>query len=346
MRAVIIGAGRGERLMPTTADTPKCFAEVGGRRILDWTLEAFAQNGVTDIGFIGGYQIERVRQAYPRLTLFHNAGRERNNILASLMCAEAWMDAPFVCCYSDILFTPEVVRRLLECAADIALVVDTCWLQRYTDRTLSHYEVVVGINAEGRRLLLFDPGRGPREDGFDGFTAEWAPGLMVFGIAPTLARELAQLKIVRLSTHPLVSLPLWLGTYFVWHVPVVYDAALQHQSSLLHVEHLTYLVAGGLMWWPVVHGRYSDGLKALYLFAAFVLAAPLGLLLALLPHPIYDFYKDAPQLWGLSDLTDQEIAGVTMAVEQAIVFFAIFAYYFSRFLRTEQIAGVFTERSR
>ena len=177
-------------------------------------------------------------------------------------------------------------------------------------------------------------------------TAEWAPGLMVFGIAPTLARELAQLKIVRLSTHPLVSLPLWLGTYFVWHVPVVYDAALQHQSSLLHVEHLTYLVAGGLMWWPVVHGRYSDGLKALYLFAAFVLAAPLGLLLALLPHPIYDFYKDAPQLWGLSDLTDQEIAGVTMAVEQAIVFFAIFAYYFSRFLRTEQIAGVFTERSR
>lgn len=47
--------------------------------------------------------------------------------------------------------------------------------QRYTDRTLSHYEVVVGINPQGRRLLLFDPGHGPREDGFDGFTAEWAP---------------------------------------------------------------------------------------------------------------------------------------------------------------------------
>jgi putative membrane protein len=176
-------------------------------------------------------------------------------------------------------------------------------------------------------------------------TAEWAPGLMVFGIAPALARDLSQLRIVRLLTHPIVSLPLWLGTYFVWHVPVVYDAALRHQSSLLHAEHLTYFLAGVLMWWPVVHGRYSDGLKALYLFGAFVLAAPLGLLLALLPHPVYDFYKEAPQLWGLSDLTDQEIAGVTMAVEQAIVFFAIFAYYFSRFLRTEQIAGAFTEGS-
>ena len=40
MQAIIIGAGRGQRLMPTTADTPKCFAEVGGRRILDWALAA------------------------------------------------------------------------------------------------------------------------------------------------------------------------------------------------------------------------------------------------------------------------------------------------------------------
>jgi putative membrane protein len=177
-------------------------------------------------------------------------------------------------------------------------------------------------------------------------TAEWAPGLTVFGISPALARELSRFRIFRLSTHPLIALPLWLGTYFAWHVPAVYDAALTRQDSLLHVEHLTYFVAGCLMWWPVVHGRYSDGVKALYLFAAFVLAAPLGLLLALIPHPVYDFYKDAPQLWGLSDLTDQQIAGVTMAVEQAIVFFALFAYYFSRFLRTEQIAGVFTGSSR
>jgi cytochrome c oxidase assembly factor CtaG len=171
-------------------------------------------------------------------------------------------------------------------------------------------------------------------------TAEWAPGLVAFAVAPALGRKVAHF------IHPLVALPLWLATYFVWHVPAIYDAALERPGSLLHVEHLTYFIAGLLMWWPVVHGRYSDGAKALYLFAAFVLASPLGLLLALLPHPVYDFYKDAPQLWGLSDLTDQQIAGVTMAVEQAIVFFAVFAYYFSRFLRTEQIAGVFSGSSR
>jgi cytochrome c oxidase assembly factor CtaG len=177
-------------------------------------------------------------------------------------------------------------------------------------------------------------------------TAEWAPGLVVLAIAPALARELERFAAVRFLTYPLLALPLWLATYFVWHVPVVYDKALEQQSWLLHLEHVTYFVAGLLMWWPVIHGRFSDGTKALYLFAAFVLASPLGLLLALLPHPVYDFYKDAPGLWGLSDLTDQQIAGVTMAVEQAIVFFAAFAYFFARFLRTEHIAGVFSGSSR
>jgi cytochrome c oxidase assembly factor CtaG len=77
-----------------------------------------------------------------------------------------------------------------------------------------------------------------------------------------------------------------------------------------------------------------------------VLSSPVGLLLALLPRPVYDFYEQAPQLWGLSDLTDQQIAGVTMAGEQAIVFFAFFTYYFLRFLRTEHITGVFSESPR
>ena len=177
-------------------------------------------------------------------------------------------------------------------------------------------------------------------------TAEWAPGLVVFGVAPSLGRELERFRLARIATHPLVALPLWLGTYYVWHVPSIYDTALEHPGSLLHVEHATYFAAGVLMWWPVIHGRLSDGAKALYLFGAFVLASPLGLLLALLPTPVYDFYKDAPELWGLSDLADQQIAGVTMAVEQAVVFFAVFAYFFLRFLRTEHIAGAFTESSR
>ena len=77
-------------------------------------------------------------------------------------------------------------------------------------------------------------------------------------------------------------------------------------------------------------------MRAAVLFAAFVLASPLGLLLALLPNPIYDFYEAGFERWDLSALADQQIAGVTMAGEQALVFFAVFAVFFFRFLAAEE----------
>jgi choline kinase len=135
MRAIIIAAGRGRRLMPTTADSPKCFAEVQGRRILDWVLQALKANGIDDVCFIGGYQIEKVKAAYPYFTFRHNADWESNNILASLMCAEDLMDVPFISTYSDCLFTADVVKRVAANPADIALSVDTDWLKRYEHRS-------------------------------------------------------------------------------------------------------------------------------------------------------------------------------------------------------------------
>ena len=135
MRAIIIGAGRGERLMPTTADSPKCFAKVGGRSILDWALHAFHLSGIDDICFIGGYQIDKVRESYPQFTFRHNKGWRSNNILASLFHAEDLMEEPFLCCYSDILFTPQVVERLLNSDEHMSLVVDTEWLGRYRHRS-------------------------------------------------------------------------------------------------------------------------------------------------------------------------------------------------------------------
>jgi cytochrome c oxidase assembly factor CtaG len=170
--------------------------------------------------------------------------------------------------------------------------------------------------------------------------AEWAPALCVLGLSPLLVRAAERLAPIAFVTQPLPALAIWLGTYFAWHLPWPYDAALRH-SGLIHLEHLTYFVAGCLLWWPVIHGRRSSGAKAAYLFGAFVLASPLGLLLALLPSSIYSFYQRAPRLWGLSPLTDQQLAGVAMSAEQAVVFFFAFAFYLARFLREEEHADAF-----
>ena len=171
--------------------------------------------------------------------------------------------------------------------------------------------------------------------------AEWAPALLVLGIPAALAAAAATRRSLRFLVNPLVALPLWLATYFAWHVPAAYDAALRHPGWLLPLEHLSYLCAGVLLWWPVVHGTLAAGAKASYLFAAFVLASPLGLVLALVPEAIYETYERGPGLWGISPLTDQQLAGMTMAAEQSVVFFAAFVAFFLRFLQEDEAAEVY-----
>ena len=58
--------------------------------------------------------------------------------------------------------------------------------------------------------------------------------------------------------------------------------------------------------------------------------------MALLPSPLYDFYVDAPRLNNLSPLADQQLAGIAMAVSEAIVFFTMFTVFFVRFMAEEE----------
>jgi cytochrome c oxidase assembly factor CtaG len=170
--------------------------------------------------------------------------------------------------------------------------------------------------------------------------AEWAPLLLVLGIPPELGERLSRPRVVAVLTQPVVALPLWVGTYALWHVPALYDAALRHPHSLLWLEHATYLVSGALFWWCVWQDaphRLSSAARAAYVFAAFVLSAPLGLVLALVPSPLYSFYEGAAErVWGLSRLEDQQLGGMTMAGEQSVVFFVVFAYWFVRFLSEQE----------
>jgi cytochrome c oxidase assembly factor CtaG len=170
--------------------------------------------------------------------------------------------------------------------------------------------------------------------------AEWAPLLVVLAVPPALAARIARPGAVRALTHPAVALPLWLANYMVWHLPWIYDAALRNPSTLLHLEHAAYFATGLAMWWSVFQDephRLGSGARAAYVFAAFVLGSPVGLVMALVPEPIYDFYVDAHhRVWGLDPLEDQQLAGMLMALEQAAVFFGVFVYWFFRFLAEEE----------
>ncbi|MGD0524186.1 MAG: NTP transferase domain-containing protein, partial [Polyangiaceae bacterium] len=89
MRPIVIGAGRGSRLGPETTEIPKALVPVMGRPMLEWILEALGAAGFTrkDVIYICGYKAEVVRSRYPEFTFVENRDWEKNNILASLLCA-------------------------------------------------------------------------------------------------------------------------------------------------------------------------------------------------------------------------------------------------------------------
>ena len=134
MKAIIIAAGKGSRLKDLTKETPKCLLHVGGKPIIKHQIDAFAANGITDVGIIKGYLAHWIQ--YPEFRTFLNTDYENNNILCSLMTAEEFMDEDMIISYSDIVYSPETVLKLLESSEDISIVVDMNWRIKYEGRTL------------------------------------------------------------------------------------------------------------------------------------------------------------------------------------------------------------------
>lgn len=132
MRVIIIAAGMGRRLEHHTTERPKCMVEVNGRSILSFQLEAFAQNDLNDLHVIRGYLADRL--VVPGATYYLNADYTQNNILHSLFCAREAFEGPLLTTYSDIVYTPEVVRAAKESTLDIGLIVDRQWHIAYEGR--------------------------------------------------------------------------------------------------------------------------------------------------------------------------------------------------------------------
>ena len=138
MKAIIVAAGRGKRLGSETDGIPKCMVKVGGRPILHWQLDALAAAGVDDVVIVRGYLGDRIAgpAGGPPLRFVDNPEWASNNILTSLLYAEAEMASGFLFSYSDIVFSHEHARRVAAATAPIALIVDRRCRDAYGGRTL------------------------------------------------------------------------------------------------------------------------------------------------------------------------------------------------------------------
>ena len=172
--------------------------------------------------------------------------------------------------------------------------------------------------------------------------SDWAPPLLILGLTPAMREALAARggALFARVTRPVVALPIWLVGWYVVHLGGVYDLALRH-PVLLNVEHLLMIGIGFLFWWPVLADvpRSVPTLGRIgYVFTAFVTSAFLGLALTFAP-PLYGYYEGRPdRLWGISAAQDQNLGGILMTSEQAIVFFAAIAWLLVRLFREEEAA--------
>ena len=122
--------------------------------------------------------------------------------------------------------------------------------------------------------------------------------------------------------RPAVAVSLWLGVLVAWHLPALYEAALE-QPLVHRLEHLSFVVVGLLVWTLIIdpsgHRRLSINGRIGLVVGLFWAGQLLSYVFVFSFEPYYDVYADQQErLLGLSPLTDQKLAGVVMMVEQAL----------------------------
>ncbi|HEX2547852.1 MAG TPA: cytochrome c oxidase assembly protein [Ramlibacter sp.] len=124
-------------------------------------------------------------------------------------------------------------------------------------------------------------------------------------------------------TDPLFAWALHALALWAWHIPALFDAALQHEG--LHIlQHASFLGTALFFWWAVLghdpRGRYGPGHSALYLFTTMMHTGALGALLSLAPTPWYAPYVATTVALGLDPAQDQQLGGLVMWVPAGLAY--------------------------
>lgn len=130
---MLLAAGRGSRLKERTEHRPKCLVEVAGKSLLQWQTEALHAAGLVDVAVVRGYRREALCD--PGYTYFDNERWAETNMVGSLLCAAQWLvGEACVISYSDLLYPPAVVEKIMAASGDIVIAYDPHWLTLWSGR--------------------------------------------------------------------------------------------------------------------------------------------------------------------------------------------------------------------
>src|SRR3954452_15237039 len=183
--------------------------------------------------------------------------------------------------------------------------------------------------------------------------ADLVPIALILGLSKMILRPVTRRvhsleRRAGVLAHPAVGVLAYVGAMWLWHVPAMYDAALDHAG--VHVlEHLTFAAAGTLYWWhllsPIRSRLRLGGMAPIAYMASTKLAVgALGVALTFYPKLLYAPYDARGERWGLTPLNDQHVAGAIMGLEQSLVMGIGLAWLFARMLGEADRADERAER--
>jgi cytochrome c oxidase assembly factor CtaG len=168
-----------------------------------------------------------------------------------------------------------------------------------------------------------------------------APLLLLLSLSRVMMRP-ATRRLARVEralgpfASPATGLVAWVVLMYAWHIPALYDAALEHPVVHL-LEHASFFAAGVAVWWPLIQPvpmrRQLTGLQPVaYIGAAKFSMALLGVFLTWNATAIYSYYENVPRIWNLTPVEDQNVGGVIMMIEQSVTFGVVLVAVFVQML--------------
>ena len=178
-----------------------------------------------------------------------------------------------------------------------------------------------------------------------------APLCLLAGVnGPLLQPLLAVLPVRRLRVvaNPLVALPLWAANLALWHLPFMYEAAVEH--SLVHaLEHVAFFSAGLVMWLPVLETLpapewFGTGAKLAYIVAVRLVETVLANVFLWAGEPVYGVYDRGDEYLGISATADQALAGGVLMLVGSLVTVTAIAWLFLRLAQEGEARQQLLER--
>ncbi|MEX0682989.1 MAG: cytochrome c oxidase assembly protein [Dehalococcoidia bacterium] len=171
-----------------------------------------------------------------------------------------------------------------------------------------------------------------------------APPLLLAGIPTWLYEALLgnrrALPVARIVLNPLLAIFALNMALVITHLPHVVDYALYHHWFHF-VVHGVILTTSLMMWWPVI--TRVPGLPQLgypqqmaYLFVQSLVPAVIGAFITFSKTAVYGFYADAPRIWGISPVEDQQLGAFVMKVVGSIILWSFIAAVFFKWYAKEE----------